>query len=89
MQVARWLILNHGARVAHFRFNGSDAIAGIDVVAWRETLAGGEAFRTSGCPGCNRPFYNERPGGTIYNYARPLSAKEAQQAIWDTSIWGS
>ena len=27
-----------------------------------------EAFLTSGCPGCNRPFYNERPGGLIYNY---------------------
>ncbi len=28
----------------------------------------GVPFLTSGCPGCNRPFYNERPGGTIYNY---------------------
>ncbi len=25
------------------------------------------AFLTSGCPGCNRPFYNERPS-KIYNY---------------------
>ena len=24
-------------------------------------------FLTSGCPGCNRPFYNERPNLT-YNY---------------------
>ncbi|KSW12129.1 hypothetical protein CF15_05010 [Pyrodictium occultum] len=23
---------------------------------------------TSGCPGCNRPFYNESPRGPIYNY---------------------
>ncbi len=28
----------------------------------------GIPFLTSGCPGCNRPFYNERPGGMIYNY---------------------
>ncbi|NPA98205.1 MAG: radical SAM protein [Crenarchaeota archaeon] len=27
-----------------------------------------EAVLTSGCPGCNRPFYNERPSGPIYNY---------------------
>ena len=27
-----------------------------------------EAVLTSGCPGCNRPFYNERPRGPIYNY---------------------
>lgn len=26
-----------------------------------------EAFLTSGCPGCNRPFYNESPSGTLYN----------------------
>lgn len=26
------------------------------------------AFLTSGCPGCNRPFYNERPGKELYNY---------------------
>ena len=27
-----------------------------------------EAVLTSGCPGCNRPFYNETPSGPIYNY---------------------
>jgi len=26
------------------------------------------AFVASGCPGCNRPFYNESPRGPIYNY---------------------
>ncbi len=25
------------------------------------------AFYTSGCPGCNRPFYNESPRGPLYN----------------------
>lgn len=26
-----------------------------------------EAFYTTGCPGCNRPFYNESPRGPLYN----------------------
>ena len=26
-----------------------------------------DAFYTSGCPGCNRPFYNESPRGPLYN----------------------
>lgn len=26
------------------------------------------ALLTSGCPGCNRPFYNESPRGPYYNY---------------------
>ena len=27
-----------------------------------------EATLTSGCPWCNRPYYNERPSGPLYNY---------------------
>ncbi len=27
-----------------------------------------EAFLTSGCPSCNRPFYNEDPRGPVYNF---------------------
>ncbi len=27
-----------------------------------------KAFMTRGCSGCNRPYYNERPQGPIYNY---------------------
>ena len=34
------------------------------------------AFYTSGCPDCNRPYYNERPGQTIYNY--PACPPEAE-----------
>lgn len=41
----------------------------------------GEAFRTSGCPDCNRPYYNERPGGALYNFPHPLSSEEIRQAI--------
>ena len=44
-------------------------------------LQDGTAFQTSGCPGCNRPYYNERPGGFIYNYPRPLSVAEVEQAL--------
>jgi biotin synthase len=46
----------------------------------------GEPFQTSGCPNCNRPFYNEQPGGPMYNYPRPLSSAEAEQAIREMEI---
>jgi len=42
-------------------------------------LGTGEAFRTSGCPGCNRPYYNERPSGPFYNYPRGLTEEEARR----------
>jgi biotin synthase len=28
-----------------------------------------DVLKTSGCPGCNRPFYNESPGQRPYNFA--------------------
>jgi biotin synthase len=36
----------------------------------------GEAFRTTGCPNCNTPYYNEKPNGIIYNY--PYNPKESR-----------
>jgi biotin synthase len=45
----------------------------------REELRG-EPFRTSGCPGCNRPYYNERPGRIPYNYPRKLFHDEIADA---------
>jgi biotin synthase len=86
MQAARWLILNHSARITNFSFSAYGALSRINLVGWRNALLGGEAFRTSGCPACNRPFYNERPGGTTYNYARPLTEDEAAQALSDTEV---
>jgi biotin synthase len=49
-----------------------------EVVA--RALATGAPFRTSGCPDCNRPLYNERPGGPMYNYAEPLTGVETVAA---------
>ena len=33
-----------------------------------EALRDSTIFMTSGCPNCNRPFYNESPAGPIFNY---------------------
>ncbi|MDH5792671.1 MAG: radical SAM protein, partial [Candidatus Bathyarchaeota archaeon] len=51
---------------------------GVDAETLESALADGEAFRTSGCPGCNRPYYNERPSGPFYNYPRNLTPEEAR-----------
>ncbi len=47
----------------------------------QKLLKGGAAFRTSGCPDCNRPYYNEKPGGFIYNYPQPLTAAQETEAL--------
>lgn len=83
VQVARHLIAQGIAAVNQFRFdnNGTIVAYGLDREELRTALAGGDAFRTSGCPDCNRPYYNEKPGGVIYNYPRPLSDDELQESL--------
>ena len=49
-------------------------------------LADGQAFETSGCEACNRPYYNERPGGLMYNYPRHLTTVEVAKAIQECEI---
>jgi len=51
-------------------------------------LADGQAFQTSGCDDCNRPYYNERPGGLLYNYPRHLTSIEITKAIEECEIIG-
>ncbi len=47
----------------------------------------GMSFETSGCPGCNRPYYNERPGGIMMNYPRKLTPEEAAKAVAESGIF--
>jgi len=79
-QVAHYLI-EHGMDV-DFEFNSEGEIA--DFGHSRQELRrilGPSAFQTSGCPGCNRPFYNERPSGPFYNYPRPLTEGEFEDEL--------
>jgi biotin synthase-related radical SAM superfamily protein len=52
----------------------------------REALSSGVAFQVTGCKGCNRPFYNERPRGPMYNYPRRLTEEEVLRAIEETKL---
>ncbi|MCK9224683.1 MAG: hypothetical protein M0R46_07250 [Candidatus Muirbacterium halophilum] len=44
-------------------------------------LGDGEFFRTSGCEGCNRPFYNEKVTGDWYNFPRKPKDNEIHEEI--------
>jgi biotin synthase len=82
MQAARWLVVNDRVRYEQLVFDGSGQLRHLD----RPLPMSGEPFQTSGCPDCNRPFYNEQPSGPMYNYPRPLSAEEAMRAIQEMEI---
>ncbi len=82
IQAAHYLLLNRQASLEAFNFSGGQLCSfGLPNERLKAILEDGEAFRTTGCPECNRPYYNERPGGLIYNYHRPLSVQESAAAL--------
>ncbi|NLE75190.1 MAG: radical SAM protein, partial [Chloroflexi bacterium] len=76
LQVARHLIAHGLSRAETFRFDPQGRICHFGVDDPAALIPQGQCFRTSGCPDCNRPYYNERPGGVMYNYPRPLTPEE-------------
>lgn len=86
MQVARYLIANDLARVGNFTFSIAGQLLSFNFPRLYEILTDGVAFQTSGCPDCNRPFYNERPGGPMYNYPKPLTSEQIETAIEELKV---
>ena len=86
MQVARYLISHDLATLGDFVFSAEGRLVSFGRPHLAELLADGLAFQTSGCPDCNRPFYNERPGGPLYNYPRPLRPAEALRVISELGV---
>ncbi len=82
VQTARFLLVNRLVRVGEMRFDESGALVdfGIPREELFQVIRSGSPFQTSGCPDCNRPFYNERPSGPIYNFPRPLTLSEIEEA---------
>jgi biotin synthase len=82
MQAAHWLITHGGERCGAMAFDSEGRLTGLGAPLPQD----GSPFRTSGCPNCNRPYYNERPGRVIYNYPRPLTAEEAARAMAESGF---
>jgi lipoyl synthase len=80
VQLARYLIVNAKARSENMKFDSEGKIIsfGISNEVLEAVIDGGLPFRTSGCPNCNRPYYNEKPGGPIYNYPKQPSQEEIE-----------
>jgi len=81
IQLARHVIFNGIARFEDMSFNSEGQLTnyGVEANVLARVVRTGEPFRTSGCPNCNRPYYNEKPSGPIYNYPRPLTANELSE----------
>lgn len=65
MQVLRHMLFDLGASEDSVSFDASGRLTGLDwgILGEMEGI-----FVTRGCPGCNRPYYNEMPSGPLYNH---------------------
>jgi biotin synthase len=78
VQMARHLIVKGIVKCDDMCFDKEGCIIhfGVAEHALQQIAQSGEPFLTSGCPNCNRPYYNEKPSGPIYNYPKGLTNKE-------------
>ncbi len=82
LQLARHLLSHEITRCDCIQFNEENEIVsfGITEEELKSVVETGEPFLTSGCPNCNRPYYNEKPAGPIYNYPKALTWGEKRKA---------
>jgi len=78
IQLARHLIVRGQVRLEDVRFDVDGRVVdfGVSKPLLLSVVDSGTPFLTSGCPGCNRPFYNEKPSGPLYNYPRGVRSSE-------------
>ncbi|MCW8802248.1 MAG: radical SAM protein, partial [Candidatus Bathyarchaeota archaeon] len=81
VQVAHWLLTQKKICIEHMKFDTKGKIKsfGVTTEELMNIIQSGKPFRTSGCPDCNRPYYNEKPRGPFYNYPRQLTVKEIEK----------
>lgn len=85
IQAGYYLLREKKMPLSAFTFSNGNLVSyGLPEKELEGFLSNGTAFQTSGCPDCNRPYYNEKPGGTIYNYHRPLSGTESRAALLES-----
>lgn len=69
IQLARYLIVEDMSELKEMEFeDGCLRDFGVPQEEMEVVVNSGEPFKTSGCPACNRPFYNESPSGPLYNF---------------------
>jgi len=81
IQLGRYLLIKQLKNLKDFTFNAKGDIIKFNLnkrELWN-IIDETNAFLTSGCPGCNRPYYTSKPSGPIYNYPRKLMTNEKEK----------
>jgi biotin synthase len=88
IQLGSYLIQNGIRQFDDFSFaeDGHIIDYGIEESKLRELVLSGIPFMNSGCPGCNRIFFETRPGERFYSYPRKPTAAEITCIAGEFSI---
>ena len=81
IQLARHLIVNGKTKMPLMSFTLEGRIKGygLNNETLNKVIVTGQPFRTTGCNDCNRPYYNEKPSGPIYNYPKQPTKEEIEE----------
>ncbi len=77
------LLTDHNVSIDNFHFDDDGSLEKVRMSKERvlKILGDGKLLETRGCPGCNRPFYNESPAGPWFNFPRKPEKEEAEQEL--------
>ena len=80
-------MIDKGYNRDYFKFSKEGYLNEIELDSYiKSDVLKGYPFEIKGCKNCNRPYYNERPGSTIYNYSRPLKKEEIYLALKEINL---
>lgn len=80
IQLAHHLTIHGKTRYENIFFDKDGRIVdfGVPKETLRQAVRSGIPFLTSGCPNCNRPYYNEKPSGPLFNFPRMPTEEEIE-----------
>ncbi|TFG05724.1 MAG: radical SAM protein [Promethearchaeota archaeon] len=81
IQLGRYLILSKQKKIKDIAFNNKGEIINLNInpTELKNIIDESNAFLTSGCPGCDRPYYTSNPSGPIYNFPRKLTEEQKEE----------
>ncbi|MGQ4833391.1 MAG: radical SAM protein [Candidatus Asgardarchaeia archaeon] len=88
IQLAYYLIRKGFTSFSNFKFDNDGKIVdfGISKSKLINVIKQGYPFMTTGCPFCDRPYYNESPRGPIYNYPFKPTSKDIKSIEEEVNI---
>lgn len=87
VQLARYLVVEEKRSINEITFNMKGDIIkfNLNKAELLGIIQDTDAFLTTGCPDCNRPYYTSRPSGPMYNFPRKLTQNEIRK-VYDSLI---